>query len=67
MHTLNPAYLLLIARASPTLFEAIRETVDRYAHRRPPSLRVVSGHFGPRAELMGSLALAINRAADPAT
>ena len=53
--------------ASPTLVEAIRETVDRYAHpEAAASVRVVSGLFGARAELMGSLALAISRAAEPA-
>jgi hypothetical protein len=49
------------------LVEAIRETVDRYAHpEAAASVRVVSGLFGARAELMGSLALAISRAAEPA-
>ena len=67
--TLNPAMIVVGGSlgVSPTLVEAIRETVDRHAHpEAAASLRVVSGHFGPRAELMGSLALAINRAAEAA-
>ena len=67
--TLNPAMIVVGGSlgVSPTLVEAIRETVDRYAHpEAAASLRVVSGHFGPRAELMGSLALAINRTVEPA-
>ena len=67
--TLNPAMIVVGGSlgASPTLVEAIRETVDRYAHpEAAASVRVVSGHFGGRAELMGSLALAISRAAEPA-
>jgi predicted NBD/HSP70 family sugar kinase len=67
--TLNPAMIVVGGSlgASPTLVEAIRETVDRYAHpEAAASVQVVSGHFGARAELMGSLALAISRAAEPA-
>ena len=67
--TLNPAMIVVGGPlgASPTLVEAIRETVDRYAHpEAAASVRVVSGLFGARAELMGSLALAISRAAEPA-
>jgi predicted NBD/HSP70 family sugar kinase/biotin operon repressor len=65
--TLNPAMIVVGGSlgASPTLVEAIRGGVDRYAHpEAAASVRVVSGHFGGRAELMGSLALAIGRAAE---
>jgi hypothetical protein len=51
--------------ASPTLVAAIRAGVDRYAYPEvAATCEVVSGRFGGRAELMGSLALAINRAAE---
>jgi predicted NBD/HSP70 family sugar kinase len=65
--TLNPAMIVVGGSlgASPTLVEAIRGGVDRYAHpESAASVTVVSGHFGGRAELMGSLALAIGRAAE---
>jgi predicted NBD/HSP70 family sugar kinase/biotin operon repressor len=65
--TLNPARIVVGGSlgSSPTLLEAIRAGVDRYAHTESAaSCEVLSGHFGPRAELMGSLALAISRAAD---
>ncbi|MET0641215.1 MAG: ROK family transcriptional regulator [Jiangellaceae bacterium] len=67
--TLNPAMIVVGGPlgASPTLVEAIRDTVDRYSHpEAAASVLVVSGLFGARAELMGSLALAISRAAEPA-
>jgi predicted NBD/HSP70 family sugar kinase len=67
--TLNPARVVVGGSlgASPTLVAAIRDGVDRYAHpEAAASLRVVSGHFGERAEVMGALALAISRAAEPA-
>jgi predicted NBD/HSP70 family sugar kinase len=51
--------------ASPTLVAAIRDSVDRYAHpEAAAACEVVSGDFGGRAELMGSVALAISRAAE---
>ncbi|MDT7581171.1 MAG: hypothetical protein QOK35_2435 [Pseudonocardiales bacterium] len=65
--TLNPAMIVIGGSlgASPTLVDAIRAGVDRYAHpESAASVTVVSGHFGHRAELMGSLALAIGRAAE---
>jgi predicted NBD/HSP70 family sugar kinase len=65
--TLNPAMIVVGGSlgASPTLVEAIRGGVDRYAHpEAAASVLVVSGRFGGRAELMGSLALAIGRAAE---
>jgi predicted NBD/HSP70 family sugar kinase len=65
--TLNPARVVVGGSlgASPTLVAAIRAGVDRYAHpEAAASCEVVSGKFGGRAELMGSLALAISRAAD---
>jgi predicted NBD/HSP70 family sugar kinase len=65
--TLNPAMIVVGGSlgASPTLVEAIRGGVDRYAHpEAAASVHVVSGRFGGRAELMGSLALAIGRAAE---
>jgi predicted NBD/HSP70 family sugar kinase len=65
--TLNPATIVVGGSlgSSPTLVEAIRAGVDRYAHpEAAASCEVVSGRFGGRAELMGSLALAISRAAD---
>jgi predicted NBD/HSP70 family sugar kinase len=65
--TLNPAIIVVGGSlgSSPTLVEAIRAGVDRYAHpEAAASCEVVSGRFGGRAELMGSIALAISRAAD---
>jgi predicted NBD/HSP70 family sugar kinase/biotin operon repressor len=67
--TLNPAMVVVGGSlgASPTLVEAIRAGLDRFAHpEAAASVQVVSGHFGSRAELMGALALAISRAAEPA-
>ena len=66
---LNPAMIVVGGSlgASPTLVGAIRETVGRHAHpEAAASVQVVPGHFGARAELMGSLALAISHAAEPA-
>ena len=66
---LNPAKIVVGGSlgASPTLVAAIRDGVDRYAHpESAASCEVVSGRFGGRAELMGSLALAISRAAEHA-
>ena len=55
----------VLRRATEQLVEAIRGGVDRYAHpEAAASVAVVPGHFGGRAEIMGSLALAISRAAD---
>ncbi len=65
--TLNPSTIVVGGSlgTSPTLVEAIRGGVDRYAHpEAAASVAVVPGHFGGRAEIMGSLALAISRAAD---
>jgi predicted NBD/HSP70 family sugar kinase/biotin operon repressor len=65
--TLNPARVVVGGSlgSSPTLVAAIRESVDRYAHpEAAASCEVVSGKFGGRAELMGSVALAISRAAE---
>ena len=65
--TLNPAKIVVGGSlgTSPTLVTAIRGGVDRYAHpESAASVEVVPGHFGGRAEIMGSLALAISRAAD---
>jgi predicted NBD/HSP70 family sugar kinase/biotin operon repressor len=65
--TLNPGRIVVGGSlgSSPTLVEAIRAGVDRYAHpEAAATCEVVSGHFGGRAELMGSVALAITRAAD---
>lgn len=65
--TLNPARIAVGGSlgASPTLVAAIRNGVDRYAHpEAAASCEVVSGRFGGRAELMGSLALAVSRAAE---
>ena len=65
--TLNPARIVVGGSlgSSPTLVEAIRDGVDRYAHpEAAASCEVVSGQFGGRAELMGSVALAISRAAE---
>jgi predicted NBD/HSP70 family sugar kinase len=64
---LNPARIVVGGSlgASPTLVAAIRDGVDRYAHpEAAASCEVVSGRFGGRAELMGSVALAISRAAE---
>ncbi|HEY3531041.1 MAG TPA: ROK family transcriptional regulator [Nocardioides sp.] len=66
---LNPAKIVVGGSlgASPTLVAAIRDGLDRYAHpEAAASCEVVSGKFGGRAELMGSLALAISRAVEPA-
>ena len=65
--TLNPARVVVGGSlgASATLVAAIRAGVDRYAYPEvAATCEVVSGRFGGRAELMGSLALAINRAAE---
>ena len=65
--TLNPSMIVVGGSlgTSPTLVEAIRAGVDRYAHpEAAASVEVVPGHFGGRAEIMGALALAISRAAD---
>ena len=65
--TLNPSMIVVGGSlgTSPTLVQAIRAGVDRYAHpEAAASVEVVPGHFGGRAEIMGSLALAISRAAD---
>ena len=65
--TLNPSMIVVggALGTSPTLVEAIRAGVDRYAHpEAAASVEVVPGHFGGRAEIMGALALAISRAAD---
>ena len=65
--TLNPSMIVVGGSlgTSPTLVKAIRDGVDRYAHpEAAASVAVVPGHFGGRAEIMGSLALAISRAAD---
>ncbi|MGC4109120.1 MAG: ROK family transcriptional regulator [Nocardioides sp.] len=67
--TLNPARVVVGGSlgASTTLVSAIRDGVDRYAHpEAAASCEVVSGKFGGRAELMGSLALAISRAGEVA-
>jgi predicted NBD/HSP70 family sugar kinase/biotin operon repressor len=64
---LNPAKIVVGGSlgSSPTLVEAIRAGVDRYAHpEAAATCEVVSGYFGGRAELIGSVALAITRAAD---
>lgn len=65
--TLNPARIVVGGSlgSSTTLVAAIRDGVDRYAHpEAAASCEVVSGEFGGRAELMGSVALAITRAAE---
>jgi predicted NBD/HSP70 family sugar kinase/biotin operon repressor len=65
--TLNPAVIVVggALGASSTLVDAIRGGVDRYAHpEAAATVRVVSGHFGERAEVMGAVALAISRAAE---
>jgi predicted NBD/HSP70 family sugar kinase len=65
--TLNPARIVVGGSlgTSATLVAAIRDGVDHYAHpEAAASCEVVSGEFGGRAELMGSLALAITRAAE---
>jgi predicted NBD/HSP70 family sugar kinase/biotin operon repressor len=65
--TLNPAKVVVGGSlgASTTLVAAIRGGVDRYAHpEAAASCEVVSGKFGGRAELIGSLALAISRATE---
>jgi predicted NBD/HSP70 family sugar kinase/biotin operon repressor len=65
--TLNPAKVVVGGSlgASTTLVAAIRDGVDRYAHpEAAASCEVVSGKFGGRAELIGSLALAISRATE---
>jgi predicted NBD/HSP70 family sugar kinase/biotin operon repressor len=65
--TLNPARVVVGGSlgSSPTLVRAIRDGVDRYAHpEAAATCEVVSGKFGGRAELMGSVALAISRAAE---
>jgi predicted NBD/HSP70 family sugar kinase len=65
--TLNPGLIIVGGSlgASSTLVAAIRDGVDRYAHpEAAASCEVVSGKFGGRAELMGSVALAITRAAE---
>ena len=67
--TLNPAKVVVGGSlgASPTLVAAIRDGVDRYAHpEAAATCEVVSGKFGGRAELIGSLALAISRAVEVA-
>jgi predicted NBD/HSP70 family sugar kinase len=67
--TLNPGKLVVGGSlgASPTLVQAIRDGIHRYAHpEAAASCAVVSGRFGGRAELMGALALAISRAAETA-
>ena len=67
--TLNPSMIVAGGSlgTSPTLVQAIRTGVDRYAHpEAAASVEVVPGHFGGRAEIMGALALAISRAADVA-
>jgi len=64
---LNPARIVVGGSlgSSPTLVEAIRAGVDRYSHpEAAAACDVVSGHFGGRAELIGSVALAISRAAE---
>jgi predicted NBD/HSP70 family sugar kinase/biotin operon repressor len=64
---LNPAKIVVGGSlgASPTLVSSIRDGVDRYAHpEAAATCEVVSGRFGGRAELMGSLALAISRAVE---
>jgi predicted NBD/HSP70 family sugar kinase/biotin operon repressor len=65
--TLNPSKIVIGGSlgTSPTLVNTIRDGVDRYAHpESAASVEVVPGHFGGRAEIVGSLALAISRAAD---
>jgi predicted NBD/HSP70 family sugar kinase/biotin operon repressor len=65
--TLNPSTIVIGGSlgTSSTLVQAIRAGVDRYAHpESAASVAVVPGRFGGRAEIMGSLALAISRAAD---
>ncbi len=65
--TLNPSMIVVGGSlgTSATLVKAIRDGVDRFAHpEAAASVAVVPGHFGGRAEIMGSLALAISRAAD---
>ena len=65
--TLNPARIVVGGSlgASPTLVAAIRDGVDRHAHpEAAASCDVVSGKFGGRAELIGSVALAISRAGE---
>lgn len=67
--TLNPAVVVIggALGSSSTLVDAIRASVDRYAHpEAAATVRVTSGHFGERAEVMGAVALAISRAAEPA-
>jgi predicted NBD/HSP70 family sugar kinase/biotin operon repressor len=65
--TLNPAVIVVggALGASSTLVDAIRGGVDRYAHpEAAATVRVVSGRFGERAEVMGAVALAISRATE---
>jgi predicted NBD/HSP70 family sugar kinase len=65
--TLNPARIVVggALGSSPTLVAAIRDGVDRYAHpEAAATCEVLSGKFGNRAELMGSVVLAVNRAAE---
>ncbi len=67
--TLNPARIVVGGSlgGSETLVAAIRDGVHRYAHpEAAASCEVVSGRFGGRAELMGSIALAVSRAAETA-
>jgi predicted NBD/HSP70 family sugar kinase/biotin operon repressor len=65
--TLNPARIVVGGSlgSSATLVAAIRNGVDRYAHpEAAASCEVVSGKFGGHAELIGSVALAVSRAAE---
>jgi predicted NBD/HSP70 family sugar kinase/biotin operon repressor len=65
--TLNPARIVVGGSlgSSATLVQAIRDGVDRYAQpEAAATCEVVSGMFGGRAELIGSVALAIARAAE---
>nr|WP_218910513.1 ROK family transcriptional regulator [Nocardioides thalensis] len=64
-NSLNPEVVVVGGSlgASDGLREGIRSAIDRYAQPDTASaVRVVAAELGPRAELVGALTLAVNRA-----
>ena len=63
VNCLNPAAIVLggeLGAAGQPFVRGVRESIDRYA--QPASahaVRVLAGELGPRAELMGSIAVSL--------
>ncbi|HYU83355.1 MAG TPA: ROK family protein, partial [Kribbellaceae bacterium] len=70
-NTMNPSTIVIggmLAGCGPTLLDAVRESVNRYAQPLIASdVKVVAGNLGERAEVLGAVAMALDtRHASPA-